>query len=220
MYSVVLMMALSGGAESTDFGHRKCHGDTGCHGRAAASCHGSRGGLFAGRGHKCHGAAAAPACHGGRAACHGSRGGLFHRNKGCHGGAGCAGSAGYVGCAGSAGCAGGVVAPGAVEPKAMPGKEKIPTPPAKTELFAPATIVVSLPADARLTVDGNATRSTSDLRTFVTPALETGEEYIYTLQAEIIRDGRSVVETQRITVRGGETTNVPFSFSSESVASR
>jgi uncharacterized protein (TIGR03000 family) len=218
MYSVVLMMALSGGTESTDFGGRKCHGcDGGCTAKAAA-CHGKRAGLFSG--HKCHGAkaprchGAAPACHGAKA-CHGSRGGLFHRNKGCHGCTGCSGPAPAPAC-----CGGGVVEPGkTMEPKTMP-KETIPVPPAKTETSARATIVVSLPADARLTVDGNPTSSTSDLRTFLSPALETGADYVYTLQAEVIRDGRSVVETQRVTVRGGETTNVPFTFASLTVASR
>jgi uncharacterized protein (TIGR03000 family) len=223
MYSVVLMMALSGGTESTDFGGRKCHGsDGGCHGNVAASCsgacHGKRAGLFSGhKKDKCHGAAAAPACHGAKA-CHGSRGGLFHRSKGCHG------CTGYVApaCCGpvAPACSGGVVVPGkTMEPKAMP-KESIPTPPAKTETSARATIVVTVPADARLTVDGNPTSSTSERRTFLTPALETGADYIYTIRAEVVRDGRSVIETQRVTVRGGETTNVPFTFATQTVASR
>jgi len=100
-------------------------------------------------------------------------------------------------------------------------KEKIPTPPAKKlETSAPATLVVSLPADARLTVDGNATTSTAAVRTFVTPELATDYNYVYTLRAEVVRDGRTVVETQQVTVRGGQTTNVPFNFSSQGVASR
>ncbi len=61
MYSVVLMMALSGGAESTDFGH-KCNG-------CSSSCH----------------ATAAPSCS---CSCSGRKklfgGGLFHKNS-CHG---------------------------------------------------------------------------------------------------------------------------------------
>ncbi len=99
-------------------------------------------------------------------------------------------------------------------------KETIPTPPAKTQATTSATIVVSLPADARLTVDGNATTSTSALRTFVSPALEQGAEYVYTLRAEVIRDGRSIVETQDISVRAGEVTNVPFNFTSQGIVSR
>jgi uncharacterized protein (TIGR03000 family) len=85
---------------------------------------------------------------------------------------------------------------------------------------APATLVVSLPADARLTVDGNATRATSARRTFVTPALEVGGEYTYTLRAEVAQDGQVAVQTQNVTVRAGETTEVSFTFASQGVASR
>jgi uncharacterized protein (TIGR03000 family) len=226
MYSVVLMMALTGGAESTDFGRRGgCHGcNGGCTGVVAASCsgcscHGSRG---------CHGSYG---CNGG-SSCHGGRGGLFHRNRGgCHGCSGyCNGGCyGCTGCSGiSHGCCGGTyvvpsgAAPATNMPKEMP-KETVPTPPAppaKGETSASATIVVIVPADARLTVDGNPTTSTSERRVFVSPALETGSDYVYSIQAEVVRDGRTVTQTREITVRAGLTTNVPFSFPTESVASR
>ena len=85
---------------------------------------------------------------------------------------------------------------------------------------SPATIVVTLPAEARLIVDGAATRSTSERRTFVTPALENGETYVYTLRAEVVRDGQTAVQTQEVIVRGGQTTDVSFNFASQGVASR
>ena len=97
----------------------------------------------------------------------------------------------------------------------MPKEEK-----KKTEEISTATIVVSLPADARLTVDGNVTRSTSERRLFVTPALEDGVNYVYTLRAEIVRDGQTSVQTQDVTVRSGETSNVNFTFAPQGVASR
>jgi len=101
-------------------------------------------------------------------------------------------------------------------------KDKMPPPPppaTKTEAQAPATIIVTLPADARLIVDGNATTSTSTRRVLVTPALAQGE-YVYSLRAEIVRNGQTVAETQNVTVRPGQTSEVPFSFATESVASR
>ncbi len=85
---------------------------------------------------------------------------------------------------------------------------------------APATIEVNLPAEAKLTVDGNPTRSTSDRRTFITPALEAGVSFVYTLRAEIVRDGQNAVQSQDVTVRAGETTQVSFTFASQGVASR
>jgi uncharacterized protein (TIGR03000 family) len=90
----------------------------------------------------------------------------------------------------------------------------------KASRNAPATIVVSLPEEARLTVDGYVTKSTSAERTFVSPALEGGVNYTYTLIAEMVRDGRTITETQRVNVRAGETTRVPFNFSEQGVASR
>jgi uncharacterized protein (TIGR03000 family) len=67
---------------------------------------------------------------------------------------------------------------------------------------------VSLPADAKLTVDGEATTSTSDHRVFLSPALPAGQEYHYTLQAEVVVDGRAVTVSKTIAVRAGEESRV------------
>ncbi len=103
--------------------------------------------------------------------------------------------------------------------KDMPKGEPVPAP-KKTSLNAPATIVVSLPADARLFVDGAPTNSTTENRSLVTPGLEFGSTYVYTVRAEVVRDGRTVEQTQQVLVRGGETTPVRFDFSTQTVASR
>ena len=71
-----------------------------------------------------------------------------------------------------------------------------------------ATIVVTLPADAKLTIDGQATTSTSEHRVFVTPSLPAGHEYHYTLQAEVVVDGRPVTLSKSIVVRAGEQAQV------------
>jgi len=73
---------------------------------------------------------------------------------------------------------------------------------------APATLVVSLPAEAKLSIDDQATVSTSAVRTFATPALAAGMEYYYTLKAEVIRDGKTVTSTQRVVVHAGQTSRV------------
>jgi uncharacterized protein (TIGR03000 family) len=73
---------------------------------------------------------------------------------------------------------------------------------------APATIVVSLPADATLKVDGVTTRATSQMRTFSTPELPYGESFHYTLTAEIVRDGQTLTTSQEVTVRGGLTSQI------------
>jgi uncharacterized protein (TIGR03000 family) len=57
-------------------------------------------------------------------------------------------------------------------------------------------------------IDDEATKSTSELRTFVSPALEQGKEFHYTLKAEINRDGKMVTKTKTITVSRGKKTEV------------
>jgi uncharacterized protein (TIGR03000 family) len=85
---------------------------------------------------------------------------------------------------------------------------------------APATIIVRLPADARLLIDDAATRSTSSVRTFQTPPLEPGKEFSYTLRAERLSNGQPVSVRQEITVRAGEVTRVELRFPEGSVVRR
>jgi len=76
-----------------------------------------------------------------------------------------------------------------------------------SQLFGPARIIVSLPADAILTVDGNATRSTSSLRTFQTPLLNPGG-HLYEMQATVERDGVLIQVNRTVRFRAGETVEV------------
>jgi len=93
--------------------------------------------------------------------------------------------------------------------------------PAKGAMIAaPANIVINLPADAKLTFDGIATSSTSNVRKFVTPTLNPGTDYTYTLAIEAVRDGKTMNATQVVTVRSGETTEVNFGENALTVASK
>jgi uncharacterized protein (TIGR03000 family) len=80
---------------------------------------------------------------------------------------------------------------------------------------APATIVVELPADATLTVDGAATKSTSNVRVLVSPNLTPGRDFQYTLTAQVVRDGKPVQVERVITVRAGEESRVRLTPSAE-----
>jgi uncharacterized protein (TIGR03000 family) len=73
---------------------------------------------------------------------------------------------------------------------------------------AQATLVVNLPADATLTIDDEKTTSTSGNRVFVTPPLESGREFHYTLMAKVVRDGKVQTTTQQVAVRAGEVSRV------------
>lgn len=238
MYSAVLMLALTAGSETADFGRHGCSGAYGCSGYSApvvSSCHGG-GGMFAHhhRDRGCHGggygcSASSYGCA--SSSCHG--GGLFghrHQGHGCSASSyGCTSSyyGGTVGCYGGAGCSRGVVVPTGDmrmqgDMKMMPKSEPVPPPTdkKKVQAAAPATILVSLPAGARLTIDGAATTSTAAQRTLVTPALEVGADYVYTFRAEFVSEGRTQIQTQQVNVRGGQTTTVQFSVPTQAVASR
>jgi len=73
---------------------------------------------------------------------------------------------------------------------------------------APAFLVVNLPAEAKLTIDGNATKLSTSERTFQTPELEPGKVFHYTLVAEMTRDGQPVTTTQKVAVQAGKETRV------------
>jgi uncharacterized protein (TIGR03000 family) len=114
------------------------------------------------------------------------------------GGCGYGGYGGYV--MGGAGCPGGVCSIG--------GGGLAVVQVASNE----ATLIVSLPQDATLTIDGEETTSTSAQRVFVTPALEEGKEYEYTLKAKVERDGKVEIATTKVTFRAGETKPVELKF--------
>jgi uncharacterized protein (TIGR03000 family) len=85
--------------------------------------------------------------------------------------------------------------------------EKLPRP-KKSDNETSANLLVTLPADAKLTIDGKATKSTSDIRSFITPPLEPGWDYEYQLGAEIVRDGETRRLSQKVYVRAGQQTRV------------
>jgi uncharacterized protein (TIGR03000 family) len=208
MYSVVLVVALAGSAEAPD-----------CHHSCVGSCVGSYGGCYGvghghGRGHGCYG--------GGYGGCYGSSyGGCYGSSYGgCYGGGygGCYG--GYASCAGYSpygGCGGAIYGGGKyVEPvKQMPmvDKDKKDEP-----IAAPANIVVNLPSGAKLSIDGYVSSQTTGTRYLVTPTLQPGQDYTYTLVAETVANGQAVQQSQKITVRAGATTPVSFTFGSTPAA--
>jgi uncharacterized protein (TIGR03000 family) len=218
-----------------------CNGCSGwgCNG---GGCSGGRKGLFGGGGlfggkrrGGCNG------CNGGYGCWNGCNGGGCHGGYACHGGYGCNGG---MMCHGGYGCHGGMACNGGhgchtsngchqTQPKPENGdKEVTPKPengtkpngtspkPDGTSSLAPATIVVTLPSDAKLTVDDSPTTSTSGVRVFASPALPRGKEFSYTLKAEITRDGQTVSDTKRVIVRAGEEARVTFTLPAETVAAR
>lgn len=109
-------------------------------------------------------------------------------------------------CNGGQGCCGGKAPAPAAEPLKKP-PEAI-KPPGQ----ASAILDVTLPAEAQLTVDDHPTASTASLRRFVTPPLQRGKDYTYTLRAEIIQDGQTISTSRNVILRAGERTSVLLEF--------
>ncbi len=193
MYSVVLMAALTTGVDLPDRG--------GCRGGCYGGCYGGR----SGRRHGCHGCCGCYGCWGG---CYGCWGGCYGGCYGCWGG-----------------CYGGGMPMGGMMPSAVrPGAEKIQKKPAEKReeslAPAPATILVDLPAEAKLRIDNEATTSTGGSRLFQTPALNPGKEYHYTLTAEVVREGKPIKSEKVVTVRAGQITPVTLTLPRPGVAQR
>jgi uncharacterized protein (TIGR03000 family) len=102
------------------------------------------------------------------------------------------------------------------------GKPPVGGPPKEEAFFgnAPATLVVTLPADAKLKIDDYVTTSTSGTRVFTTPTLEAGKTFHYTLKAEIVRDGKPMLIEQNVAVRAGQSTPVTLSEKAAAVAAK
>jgi uncharacterized protein (TIGR03000 family) len=98
--------------------------------------------------------------------------------------------------------------------------EDVKKPKSEVMVPAPATIIVSLPANATLTIDDAATASTASPRVFTSPVLPAGRDFHYTLKAQIVRDGKTVVVSKEVTVRAGQTTRATMEAGLASVASR
>lgn len=79
-----------------------------------------------------------------------------------------------------------------------------------TAADATATIVIKLPADAKLYFDGTPTRQTGAERTFITPELASGKQYTYEVKIEYVRDGRTMTRTKQVAVRAGQPARLEF----------
>lgn len=73
-----------------------------------------------------------------------------------------------------------------------------------------ATVSIRLPADARLSVDGVPLELTGADRVFTTPELPIARDYTYNFKIEYDRNGRTLSESQKVTVTAGKTSTVVF----------
>jgi uncharacterized protein (TIGR03000 family) len=73
-----------------------------------------------------------------------------------------------------------------------------------------AKITVVVPADAEVYFDGNDTTQTGTERAFVTPPLEQGATYSYSIRALWTEEGSPIEKTGKVPIRAGSQLRVDF----------
>jgi uncharacterized protein (TIGR03000 family) len=74
-----------------------------------------------------------------------------------------------------------------------------------------AHLLMVVPADATIQVEGQQTSSTGTQREFVSPALTPGKRYVYTVRVHYTTDGgKEVDDVRQIRVRAGDRWRVDF----------
>lgn len=76
---------------------------------------------------------------------------------------------------------------------------------------APARVIVELPADSKLFVDGVATETTGSRRVFNTPDLSQGVSFYYDLK---VVNADNTVRSTKLVVRAGEEATARFDSTS------
>jgi uncharacterized protein (TIGR03000 family) len=139
----------------------------------------------------------------------------FRGGCGCYGGCNGGGYGGDGGWGYGMGGNGGTMSPSTTMPSGAtttPSGEKLmpPTPDKETMASSRAKLIVELPPDAKLYIDDLPISKTSEVANFITPTLKRERSYYYLVRAEVIRDGKPVTQTRRVTVRAGQTARANF----------
>jgi uncharacterized protein (TIGR03000 family) len=75
-----------------------------------------------------------------------------------------------------------------------------------------ALLTISVPYEAKITINGLATQSTGSRRQYASFGLQPGLNYQYDIHAEIVRDGKIVEESKTVTLTAGQQEAVAFGF--------
>lgn len=100
--------------------------------------------------------------------------------------------------------------PAPAEVREYTPKNQLPLPGGAAPSPNRGTVIVKLPADAKLFAEGKELALTSGERAFVTPELPQGREYNYTFRVEYDRGGRTLSESRTVSVTPGKVSTVEF----------
>ncbi len=116
-------------------------------------------------------------------------------------------------------------------PSPTPGADMLNQPAPTTPLVNPTSytvptrndsglLTVYVPAEAKVLINGLATKSTGSRREYVSYGLKEGLQYRYVITAQVEQDGKVYEETREVILTAGEKKGVAFSFQfpSENIA--
>ncbi len=143
--------------------------------------------------------------------------GGFYGRGGWNGGCWCNGGSCGCWCNGcacgccSCGASGGASGWAAPTPSVTPEPaKKDKKPQEEVRLPNRARLIVQVPEDAKVYIDGKLMKSTSAERVFGTPELRRDQVYFYDITAEVVRDGQTVSDTKRVYLRVGQVARASF----------
>ncbi len=80
-------------------------------------------------------------------------------------------------------------------------------------------LTVSVPADAKVFVNGQSTSSTGEVRQYVSSGLQPAAVYGYRVRAEYVRDGKTISEEKTVELTAGQSRSLAFSTAANAQAS-
>jgi uncharacterized protein (TIGR03000 family) len=69
---------------------------------------------------------------------------------------------------------------------------------------------IAVPAGASIWFDGVATTQQGALRRFISPRIDSDQDYVYNITAKWTSNGKEIAQSRRLVVRAGDVVNVTF----------
>ena len=82
-----------------------------------------------------------------------------------------------------------------------------------------ASLVIDVPADAKIYVNGYKTNTQGSHRSYRSAGLLPGQMYSYEVRAIVEREGKEITQQKTVSLRGGEAHKLSFDFDEFLVAS-
>jgi uncharacterized protein (TIGR03000 family) len=87
------------------------------------------------------------------------------------------------------------------------------------ESIVETSLTLNVPEDARVYLSGHETTTEGEQRRFSTTRIEPGQKWAdYLVKVTVDRDGRTLTQERRVTINGGEQTELSFEFADAELA--